>query len=136
MTTRYTSTNLTELAKVRSFKFDALEESSDGREWRLGALGFWKASQDPVHFYARRVPTYRRGSLVYDLPPEARLTTVGFHLHDGAPATAIVLRSPSEEVFAAWTRDESQAEQIVAFMNDELDALRRALAAPAAAPQE
>jgi hypothetical protein len=131
MTSSYKPSDLAVFGETDFFRLgDDLRVSDDGLEWRLGALGIWRSSDRPVHFHGRRVPTYRRGSLVFDLPPDALLTTVDFLLASGQPATAVVLRTAGEEVFGAWTRDESQATEVAAFLNRELESLRRALDKP------
>lgn len=111
--------------------FVALAERSDGREWGLGSLGVWKSGGEPVAFHGRRVPTYRRGSLVCDLSDEMHFVVVPFTLADGTHASAIVLRSEHEDLIGEWTRDAAKADQVASFLNGELDALRRALDGPA-----
>lgn len=115
--------------------FDGLTESSKGREWSIGSLGVWKSGTgEPVFFHGRRVPTYRRGSLVFDLRDEMRFVLVPFTLTNGADATALVLRSDDEELIGCWTLDTREAERVAAFLNAELETLRVALAHNAAQP--
>lgn len=112
--------------------FDGLKEASKGREWKLGSLGVWKSDGEPVVFNDHRVPTYRRGSLVCDLPSGMHFAVAPFTLADDAPAFAVVMRSDDEELIGAWTLDAGEAARVAAFLNDELEALRRALPPPAA----
>lgn len=125
---------LAESAEVERSIGAGLRTASNGNEWRLGSLGFWKSSaltMEPCPVPSFRpgspLPTYRRGSLVFDLFPDLRLEAEPFRMKGGAHAVAILLRSDNdpEGIFGTFVLDEKEAARIVALLTDEMNTARQ-----------
>lgn len=90
-------------------------------EWLIGGIAVWKSSR--LESRPRNVPTYRRG-FTFDLREDMKFVAEPFKLKNGSPAIAILLRTDDEEFMGGWVSLEraKEADEIVAFLNDELAA--------------
>jgi hypothetical protein len=91
-------------------------------EYSVGNIGV------PFHFgnTPRPCPTYRRGSLTFDLREDMSFVAVPFTREDETPAVAIVLRWTDGELFGTSyaERQAANADEMVILLNAKLDEQR------------
>ncbi|KAB2911385.1 MAG: hypothetical protein F9K40_00915 [Kofleriaceae bacterium] len=128
---RYTPEMMANVAEL----LPELERLGDSEyEWAIEGITIWKSSR--LASRPMSVPTYRRG-YTFELPEDMRFVSVPFTRLDGSRAIAVVLRSGTEELLAAWVREANGdvAEAAIRLLNREIEAAwdyHRKTLAPAA----